>query len=99
MLIGGRLIAANPESRYSIVLAERDGRAIFTAYTDTVIDCADYSEVIAVNASRHHALILKHADGRAYKVLDCMGNILREGVINGALCEIDVPISGMVRIG
>ena len=98
-LIGGRLLAENPESLYSIVLAERDGRAIFTVYIDTVVDCGSYSEVIAVNASRHRSLILKSADGRAYKVLDCMGNTLEEGVVNGAVCEVDVPISGMVRIG
>ena len=97
-LIGGRLLAANPESLYSIVLAERDGQAIFTAYTDTVVDCADYSEVIAINASRHRALILKHADGRAYKVLDCMGNLLAEGRVTGALCEVGVAPCGMVCV-
>ena len=98
VLIGGRLIAANPESRYSIVLAERDGRAIFTAYTDTVIDCAAYREVIAVNASRRASLILRGADGMSYKSFDCMGNRLAEGRVTGALCEVEVAPCGMVCV-
>ena len=58
-LIGGKILAAAPECAYSLVCAEKDGKAIFTAYTDTVIDCTAYGEVIAVNASRSKTLILK----------------------------------------
>ena len=97
VLIGGRLYAANPESAYSLVRAEKDGRAVFTAYTDTVIDCAAYRETVAVNASRHPALILKGASGAAYSVLDCMGNLVKSGTVRGSLDEIDVPFCGMVR--
>ena len=97
-LINGKLIAANPESIYSIVCAEKDGNAIFTAYTDTVIDCTPYSKIIAVNSSRKSSLIIKGADGKSYKTVDCMGNILETGSINAALCEINVPLCGMIRV-
>jgi alpha-galactosidase len=97
-LIDGMLYAENPESAYSIVYAEKSGRAIFTCYTDTRIDCGSYSEVIAVNASRHSTLLLKGADGKQYKVLDCMGNTIEAGAVNAALCEIEVPLSGMVCV-
>ena len=95
-LMNGKILAANPESACSLVCAEKDGCAIFTAYTDTVIDCSAYDEIIAVNSTRHGSLILKGADGKKYKVLDCMGNILEEGTVSGALCEIKVSLAGMV---
>ena len=97
-LIDGKLLAANPESAYSIVCAERDGKAIFTAYTDTVVDCRAYGEVVAVNASRHGALLMKGAAGKAYRVVNCMGETVAEGKLDGALCEVAVPLSGMVFV-
>ncbi|MBO5355200.1 MAG: alpha-galactosidase [Clostridia bacterium] len=98
ILIDGKLLAANPECANSIVCAEKDGKAIFTAYTDTIIDCRAYSEVIAVNSSRHRALVLKGAAGKSYRVVDCMGNAVSEGKVDGALCEIAVPLSGMIFV-
>ena len=97
-LIGGKILAADPECAYSHVCAEKDGKAIFTAYTDTVIDCTAYGEVIAVNASRSKTLILKGADGSAYTVVNCMGERVCEGRVNGSLAEVDVPLSGMVTV-
>ena len=98
VLIGGKLLAANPESVYSLVCSEKDGKAIFTSYTDPMIDCGAYSEVIAVNASRHSSLIFSGAVGKSFRTLDCMGNTLAEGRISENLIEIDVPLSGMVEI-
>ena len=98
ILIDGKLLAANPECANSIVCAEKDGKAIFTAYTDTIIDCRAYSEVIAVNSSRHRALVLKGAAGKSYRVVDCMGNTVGEGKLDSALCEVAVPLSGMVFV-
>ena len=97
-LIDGKLYAENPESAYSIVYAEKSGKAIFTCYTDSRVDCSSYSETIAVNASRHATLLLKGADGKRYQVLDCMGNTIEAGTVNAALCEIEVPLSGMVCV-
>lgn len=98
ILIDGKLLAANPECANSIVCAQRHGKAIFTAYTDTIIDCRAYSEVIAVNSSRHRALVLKGAAGKSYRVVDCMGNTVGEGKLDSALCEVAVPLSGMVLV-
>ncbi len=96
ILINGKLRAENPESAYSIVWAEKDGKAIFTSYTDTVIDCSIHSKVIAVNCSRSKTLILKGAKGKAYKVVNCMGETVYKGMVDGYLSEIPVPMSGMV---
>lgn len=97
-LMDGKLLAANPESAYSIVCAQKDGKAIFTSYTDVSIDCSSYASVIAINATRYDSLILKGADGKAYTVLDCMGNTVEKGSIKGALCEVKVPLCGMVQL-
>ena len=98
VLIDGKLIAANPESVYSLVCSEKDGKAIFTSYTDPLIDCGAYSEVIAVNASRHPSLIFSGAGGKSFRTLDCMGNTISEGEISESLIKIDVPLCGMVEI-
>lgn len=97
-LINGKILAANPESAYSIVCAEKDGKAIFTSYTDTTVDCSAYNEIIAVNCSRTKSLILKGAEGKSYATVNCMGEIVCEGVMGGHLFEIEVPMSGMVFV-
>lgn len=97
-LLDGKILAANPESSYSIVCAEKDGKAIFTAYTDTVVDTSAYTETVAVNASRQRSLILKGASGKRFRVLNCMGETLEEGTVDGTLSEVRVPLSGMVLV-
>lgn len=98
ILLDGKLWAKNPESGYSTVCAEKDGKAILTSYTDPLVDCGGYSELIAVNASPHAALVCKGADGKHYRVVDCRGNTVREGTVCGALCEIEVPLAGMLFV-
>ena len=98
VLMEGKILAANPESAHSIVCAEKDGKAIFTSYTDTLVDCRAYSEIVAVNCSRSKSLIFKGAMGKAYKVVNCMGETLATGKLDAALCEVDVPMSAMVFV-
>lgn len=98
VLIGGRLKAQNPESSYSIVCAEKDGKAIYTCYTDTLVDCTDYVETTALNSSRRKSLLIKGADKKTYTVLNCMGEKVSEGNVDGLICEIEVPLAGMIRV-
>jgi len=97
-LLDGKLLAANPESAYSLVCSEKDGKAVFTAYTDSIIDMAAYNEASAVNSTRYKSLIIKNADGKTYRVVNCMGEELANGKIEGKLCEIDVPLSGIIFV-
>lgn len=97
-LIDGKLLAANPESGYSIVCSEKDGKAIFTSYTDIIVDCRGYNEIIALNSSRSKTLVMRGAAGKSYKVLNCMGEELESGRLNGELCEIAVPLAGMICV-
>ena len=97
-LIEGKLLAANPESAYSIACSEKDGKAVFVSYTDTLVDCTAYSEICAVNASRSKNLLIKGAIGKSYTVYNCMGEELAAGVIYSAISEIAIPLSGLIKI-
>ena len=97
ILLDGKLTAKNPESEYSIVSSVLDNKEIFTSYTDTVIPVTtDYT--VAVNGTRGNSLIIKGADGRSYRVVDCMGNETHNGTFTSDLAEINVPTAGMIFI-
>ena len=98
ILLDGKLRAENPECVYSLVCAERDGNAIFTAYTDPVIDCGRYRDIIAVNCSRSKTLILKGVKGKQCRVVNCMGETVCQKAADGGLFEIEVPMAGMVFV-
>lgn len=98
VLLDGKVIAYNPESDYSLVYSQKDNKAIFTAYTDRIIPCKDFKEIIAVNVTRFKSLVLKEAKGKEYRVLNCMGEVISEGIIDNDLIEIAVPLSGMIFI-
>ena len=98
VLMDGKLRAENPESFYSIACAEKDGRAIYTSYTDTLIECGGYSEIIAINSSRAKSLLIKDAVGKSYRVVNCKGETLSEGVVNETIEPIAVALAGMIFI-
>ena len=97
-LMDGKLLAAGPESGYTIACAELDKKAIFTCYSDTVVEGGEYSELIAVNGSRSKSLYIRDCGGKSYRVVNCMGETLCEGKIDGNLAEIAVPTAGVVFI-
>ena len=95
-LLDGKFRLSNHESVCSIAWAEKDGKAIITTYTDYAVDVSNYATATVVNASGHSSLIIKGAQGKSFKVYDCMGNVLEEEVVPGALCEINIPLCGMI---
>lgn len=98
LLLDGKLIAYCPEGTYSLVCSEKDGDAIFVAYSESVVDCSEYDRVYAVNSSRNKSLILKGADKKGYKVFNCVGDVIADGIVNGELFEISVPMSGIIEL-
>lgn len=98
VLINGKILAQNPESAYSIVCAQKGQKAIFTAYTKTVIDCSKYEDIVAVNCTPSKHLLIKGAEGKKYKVVNCMGDTLYDGQINAHLYEIEVPLTAMIFV-
>ncbi len=97
VLLDGKLTATNPESEYSLVRSALDDKEIYTAYNDRVIPVT-VNECVAVNASAYKSLIIKNAENKIYKVLNCMGNKISEGIIKSNLEEIAVPVAGIIFI-
>ena len=97
-LLDGKISATHPECGYNLVCAELNGEAIFTAYGETLIPVST-PKAIAVNVSGEKSLIIKNCENRSFRVVNRMGEELENGKIDGNLCEIDVPLCGMVFIG
>ena len=97
VLLNGKLTADNPESNYSIARSVLGNKEVITAFTNPVIT-ASSAETVAVNASMHKSLIIKNADGKKYRILNCMGEETANGTIGSSLAELDVPTAGMIFI-
>jgi hypothetical protein len=97
VLLDGKLTATNPECEYSLVSAELENKAVFTAYSDRVIPVKT-EKTVAVNATAENALIIKNAKGKNYRVVNCMGEEISNGVIGSDLQEIFVNTAGMIFI-
>ena len=97
VLLDGKLTAKNPETEYSIVCSALGDRAVFTAYTDKVVELGT-REAAAVNATGSKTLIIKNAAGKKYRTVNCMGEEVASGTIAGALEELEVPVAGMIFV-
>ena len=97
VLLEGRLTAENPECNYSTASSVLGDKSVITAFTNPVAEITT-CEAVAVNASMHKELILKGAQGKAYKVVNCMGEEIANGTITADLTAIPVPKAGMVFI-
>ncbi len=97
VLIDGKLTATNPECEYSLVCSELDDKAVYTAYSDSVIPVKT-KETVVVNATAGDTLIIKNAKGYKYSVVNCLGEEVSKGEILSVLEEISVPTSGMIFI-
>lgn len=98
VLLDGKLTANNPESNYSIARSTLGDKEVITAFTNQVIEI-NAAESVAVNASMHNSLIIKNADGKKFRVVNCMGEETESGAVTSQIEEIDIPTSGMIFIG
>ncbi len=97
VLLDGKLTATNPECEYSLVCSELEDKAVYTAYSDIVIPVKT-KETVAVNATAGETLIIKNANGKNYKVINCKGEMISSGEFESDLQEIDIPTAGMVFV-
>ncbi len=98
VLLDGKLTAKNPESNYSLASSVLGDRAVITSFTNPLVEITT-AEAVAVNASMHESLIIKGAEGREYKTVNCKGEEIARGEIIANLAEIPVPTAGMIFIG
>ena len=97
VLLDGRLTATNPESEYSLVCSRLQNAEVYTAYNDRVIPVT-MDKCVAVNASAQNSLIIKNAQGKSYRTVNCMGEDIAQGMIACNLEEIEVPVAGMIFV-
>ena len=95
VLLDGKLTAKNPECQYSQVCTTLLEKAVYTVYTDRIVDVCT-KEAVVVNASGEGSIILKNACGMKYRIVNCMGEEQKIGMILGNLEEVEIPMSGMI---
>ncbi len=94
-LLDGAISADSPEEYYSQARARLGRREVVSVYTDPVVACTA-AETVAVNVSPKKALYVKGAAGRRYRVVNCLGEEIENGIISAPLQEIVVPMSGIL---
>ena len=97
ILLDGKLIAHNPESMYSLVYSELDGKAVFGLYTDNIIS-GNYDYIAAVNSTRKDHVYIEDAIGKNYTAYNCLGEVLETAHITEKTQRITLPLSGIVII-
>lgn len=97
VLIDGKLTAKNPESNYSLVSSVLGDKSVIASYTNPLVEITT-AEAVAVNASMHESLVIKGAEGKKYKAVNCMGEEIDNGDIDASIKEISVPAAGMIFI-
>ncbi len=97
VLLDGKLTALHPESNYSTITATLGNEEITTAYTYPVIEI-NANKTIGINATDKESLIIKNGNGKSYEVVNCMGEMVENGLISADLVEIYVPTAGRIEI-
>jgi len=97
ILLNGTLYAASPATTYSQAYAEKDGEAVAVAYEDRVIR-GPWNKLSAVNCSAGNHLYLDGFAGKKFRVTDCKGEHVSDGMIYSDVEKIAVPAGGIVYV-
>ena len=95
-MLDGELTADDPHTGYSLVRAERDGKAVVTAYTKNDVSLSGLASGALVNATPNPYLIADCDREYAYTVTDCTGAETARGTLPAGISKIEVPHSGVV---
>ncbi|MBR6552280.1 MAG: alpha-galactosidase [Clostridia bacterium] len=97
VLLNGKLTAENPECEYSIARVTLNETEIITPYTNSLVEIYE-NKAIVINATLKDSVVLKSAKGYSAKVVNCLGEIISEFVIENTLEEISVPRAGIIYL-
>ena len=97
VLLKGKLTAENPECEYSIARVTLNETEIITPYTNSLVEIYE-NKAIVINATLKDSVVLKSAKGYSAKVVNCLGEIISEFVIENTLEEISVPRAGIIYL-
>jgi alpha-galactosidase len=95
ILLGGKLVGYHPENGYSKAICTLKNKSVVALYTDNVLKVESDSCII-VNASTNKTVILKTIKDMKYKIVNCVGDVVEEGIVDSALVELEVPVSGII---
>ncbi len=97
VLLDGKITALNPECNFSSVCSALGEKSVITLFTNPVADMQTEKAII-VNASGFNSVIIKNANGKSYKTVNCFGDETDSGVISADLSELSVKTAGMIYI-
>ncbi len=95
VLLGGKLVGYRPENGYSKATCTLKNKSVVALYTDNVVKVEGDSCII-VNAGTNKTVILKTIKDVKYKIVNCVGEVVEEGIVDSALAELEVPVSGII---
>ena len=103
-LLDGKIIPLNPEANYSVVIGEKDNKAVVVCYSKNYVKLTKkYDSLSIVNGTEEDIIILNN-DGEAYEreitIYDCMGNALEKKsiTVNNGLNAFNIPPCGLIKI-
>ena len=94
VLLDGKLTAENPECEYSIARSTYNDKEIITPFTNSLVELSEPDSIV-INATTKDKLVLKGAENRKIKIVDCCGEMLSEFVLQSDLEEIKIPRAGI----
>ena len=97
VLLNGELTAENPECNYSLVTSRGKDCQITAVYADSVVYCAEKNNII-VNVTKEKGIVIENCRGKLFRILNCMGEEIQNGVVESEIMRLPVPMSGMVFI-
>ena len=100
-LLDAPFYANSPANNYTVSYAQGEGEFIAVDYAGVPVSVGE-GRAYVFSASGRGETVLRlpeNAEGRAYRVLDCMGKTLEEGILDGAAFRaFSVPMGGMIEI-
>ena len=102
VLLEGELKAENPDGCYSLVSSEKNGHMIAVRHMNVPFTLSEGVRATLFNATADERVVIfaekGTLDGRSYRVLDCLGNLLSEGTLSGSVAVVNAPMSARISV-
>jgi alpha-galactosidase len=95
ILLGGKLVGYHPECSYTKAVCTLKNKSVIALYTDNIANVKS-EKCIVVNAGTNKTVIVKTIKDMKYRIVNCFGEAIDEGVLNTSITELSVPVSGVI---
>lgn len=96
-LIDGEFRVCGGVNAYTECSASGNQNVIIAYFVQNHVVKIDSAQTTVVNASGVKGGFISAERERAYKIVDCSGNVIKSGHLNG-LKYFDIPVGGMIKI-